>query len=78
MATFLDSDGVSASHGIVVSGVDASCGGKTLVATVTGNTGQQLRKAYDEIPATGGTMTMNWIQGGIPMGELYGVRLTIG
>lgn len=73
---FVDSDNESTSSGVVLSDIHDDCDGKTIVATATNETGTQIGKAFNVIDSN--TETITWLQGEIPMSQLYGVRLTIG
>lgn len=77
---FVESDGVSKSHGIVLSDISTDCNGKTVVATITGDMGQQLAKGFVVVDST--QETFNWAgaagTAGVPISSIYGVRLTLG
>ena len=72
---FVDSDGVSTSSGVGLSDIHDDCDGKTIVATVTNEAGDQIGKGFKE--ASGSTLTITWGEE-IDMADLYGLAVTIG
>lgn len=73
-------DPVSTSYGVVVSGIDDTCAGKTIVARALDRDKNPIPGAYGTaVIGDSGTEPVHYANGAhVPARDIYGVQLTIG